>query len=507
MNAQRLYMSRYLKIKKYNISHSHLINSRRPFLNTKISFCDVKVKNNKDMIEKELETFIEITKSLLNDEVVNPVSEVIPADTLNTYFDLSLGDKGIPDNQFNELLKDVVLKTPKTSSKLFFNQLFGGRQPKAILGELLAVMLNNSMYTYKVAGPQVGIEKEIIRKSCELISYGDNYGGTFAAGGSMSNLMALLMARDRADRSVIAGGVVQKMTAYTSADSHYSVPKNAVFAGVGRDQVRFIPTDKKGLLIVGELETAIKKDIKNGLKPFFINATAGTTVLGAFDSINPIADLAQKYDLWLHVDGAYCGSVLFSQKHKHLIDGVNRADSFNYNAHKMLGVPLSCSVLLVKDRAHLSDSFAKDAAYLYQTDEDEFNLGKTSLQCGRRNDALKLWTLWKSVGLEGLEAIVDHQFDLADMARDYINANPDYTLYSYEDSISVCFNYKGIDAEELCTRLYERNKLLVGFGSFHGEKFVRFVTINANNRKQDILHFFKQLEKEAEMMVGSGVLA
>jgi len=453
------------------------------------------------MMQQELETFSEIVKSLLKDEIANPVSEVIPAEALHSKVDIRLSEKGIPDDTFNKVLTEVVLKTPKTSSKYFFNQLFGGRQPKAVLGELLAVMLNNSMYTYKVAGPQVGIEKEIIRKSCELINYGDNYGGTFAAGGSMSNLMAMLMARDRADETIISGGVRHKMTAYTSADSHYSIPKNAVFCGIGREQVRFIPSDDNGIMQVAALEEAIKKDIADGLKPFFLNATAGTTVLGSFDSVNPIADISEKYDLWLHLDGAYCGSVIFSKKYKHLVDGVHRADSFNYNAHKMLGVPLSCSLLLVKDKKHLNDSFAKDASYLYQTDADDYNLGKTSLQCGRRNDGLKLWTLWKSVGTEGLEAIVDNQFALADTARNYIRSNSNYQLYSYDDSISICFNYKGIDPEVLCTRLYEKNKLLVGFGSFHGDTFVRLVTINATNNTEDILNFFKELEAEADLMV------
>ncbi len=452
-------------------------------------------------MEKELKIFSEIVESLLKDEVANPVSEVIPAEALHSKVDIRLSEKGIPDDTFNKVLTEVVLKTPKTSSKYFFNQLFGGRQPKAVLGELLSVMLNNSMYTYKVAGPQVGIEKEIIRKSCELINYGDNYGGTFAAGGSMSNFMAMLMARDRADETVISGGLRHKMTAYTSADSHYSIPKNAVFAGIGREQVRFIPSDNNGVMKVTLLEEAIKKDVADGYKPFFINATAGTTVLGSFDSVNPIADISDKYGLWLHLDGAYCGSVIFSKKYKHLVDGVHRADSFNYNAHKMLGVPLSCSLLLVKEKKHLNDSFAKDASYLYQTDADDFNLGKTSLQCGRRNDGLKLWTLWKSVGTEGLEAIVDNQFALADTARDYIRSNPDYQLYSYDDSISICFNYKGLDPEVLCTRLYEKNKLLVGFGSFHGDTFVRLVTINATNNTEDILNFFKELEAEADLMV------
>jgi sulfinoalanine decarboxylase/sulfinoalanine decarboxylase/aspartate 1-decarboxylase len=135
---------------------------------------------------------------------------------------------------------------------------------------------------------------------------------------------------------------------------------------------------------------------------------------------------------------------------------------------------------------------------LYQTDHDEFNLGKTSLQCGRRNDALKFWTLWKSVGTKGLAKIVDHQFDLADVARERVRNNPDYTLYSYDESISICFNYKGIPARTICTALYEKAELLVGYGSFRDDEFIRLVTINAQNEKQDITQFFDIMERFVE---------
>jgi len=453
-------------------------------------------------MESELEMFKEIVADLLLDEQVAPVSEVIPPDKLHTRLSIGLQEEPMSDLAFKKVLKEIVLKTPKTNSKRFFNQLFGGRQPKAVLGELLSVVLNNSMYTYKVAGPQVGIEKELINKSAALMGYDtDKVGGTFAAGGSMSNFMALLMARDKFDIRIRAQGVKRKMIVYTSSASHYSVPKNAAFAGIGRQQVRYIDTNEQGEMIVQDLRLQIEKDLKKGNAPFFINATAGTTVLGAFDPIEEIANIAEKYNLWLHVDGAYCGSVIFSRKYQHLIKGVNRANSFNYNAHKMLGTPLSCSLLLVKDKADLYASFANEANYLYQTDQDEFNLGKTSLQCGRRNDALKLWTLWKAVGSKGLEAIVDQQFHLADVAREYIQSNKDYTLYSFDDSISVCFNYKGIDAKELCTSLYENHELLVGFGSFQEDTFVRLVTINSTNKAADILNFFKNLEAEAEQMI------
>ena len=107
---------------------------------------------------------------------------------------------------------------------------------------------------------------------------------------------------------------------------------------------------------------------------------------------------------------------------------------------------------------------------------------------------MKFWTLWKSVGTNGLEQIVDQQFDLADVASDYVKSNSDYTLYSYDDSISICFNYKNIDPIALCTALYEHQVTVVGFGEFRDENFIRLVTINANNEKLDILNFFKLLE-------------
>ena len=260
-------------------------------------------------------------------------------------------------------------------------------------------------------------------------------------------------------------------------------------------------------MLPGLLEDQIKKDIEEGYVPTYVNATAWTTVLGAFDPIDEIADITEKYGLWLHVDGAYCGSVIFSEKYKHLVKGVERSDSFSYNAHKMLGTPLTCSIILVKDKRHLHESFSNDADYLYQTDGDDFNLGKTSFQCGRRNDALKFWTLWKSIGTSGLEQIVDQQFELANVALAYIRSNPDYTLYSFDDSISICFNYKNIDPTTLCTALYEHQVTVVGFGAFEEDTFVRLVTINANNEQVDILNFFKVMEEFVEnnhSLVGMG---
>jgi sulfinoalanine decarboxylase/sulfinoalanine decarboxylase/aspartate 1-decarboxylase len=447
------------------------------------------------MIKEELNKFRALSEALLEAEQREPVVEPIEASRLFEAVDLGLQQEGISDEELYRSLEDLVMKTPRTATRQFFNQLFGGRKAKAVLGDLVAVMLNNSMYTYKVAGPMVGVEKEVLRQVSELVGYGNQADGTIAPGGSMSNFMAMVMARDAFKKDIRHTGVTEKMTLYTSAACHYSIAKNAALMGVGREQVRFIPTDEKGVMLMDALDAQITKDKEDGFTPFFINVTAGTTVMGAFDPVDEAATIAKNHKLWLHVDGAYCGAVIFSKKYKHLVKGAELADSFSVNAHKMLGTPLTCSIILAKDKRHLSDSFSSDARYLYQTDGDDYNLGKTSLQCGRRNDALKFWTLWKSIGTNGLEKMVDHQFHLAEVARNYIQEHKDYKLYSYGDSISVCFNYKNIAPEKLCTALYEKAELMVGYGTFQADTFVRFVTINADNSDKEIIEFFKTLEK------------
>lgn len=449
-------------------------------------------------MNKTLTDFLALAEAILKDEKGHPVSAYVPAKELYTTLDLSLQDNPIGDEEHYEKLKQLTLASTKTATPGFFNQLFGGRNEKAVLGELLAVLINNSMYTYKAAGVQVGVEKIVLRKVCEIIGWDEQADGTFATGGSLTNFMSMVMARDAINEKARFSGIQRKMTVYTSSVSHYSIPKNAAFCGIGRNNVRYIPVNDFGEMIPEELEKAIITDLNTGFQPVLINATAGTTVLGAFDNVEALQKIAEKHHIWLHVDGAYQGSVIFSDKYKHHLSGLEKVDSFSFNAHKMIGTPLTCSIIVVKNKKYLYNSFSAEADYLFQSDEDEFNPGKTSLQCGRRNDALKFWTLWKSVGTKGLEKIVDHQFDLADYARDYVRNHPDYKLYSFDDSISICFNYKNISAREICTKLYHSSELLVGYGSFQGQEFIRLVTINAQNSKEDILQFFHKLERFAQ---------
>lgn len=453
------------------------------------------MENKEDpKIKIALQLFQNVVTDILVAEKEKGVAPHIPTDQLDKILDLKLSRKGSSEKEFRTALRELALATPKTAGNKFFNQLFGGRKAEAVLGDLLSVILNNSMYTYKAAGPQVAAEKEVIQNIIDLIGWDNAAAGTLAPGGSMANFMGLLMARDKIGLNIKNKGIKQTMRVYTSEESHYSTVKNASFSGIGRENVVNISCDDSGKMIPEALQKQIKEDLANGFLPVMVNATAGTTVLGAFDPLKPIHAICNEHNIWLHVDGAYCGAVLVSKAYKHLIEGIELADSFSFNAHKMLGTPLACSIIVTKEKDHLYHSFANEASYLYQTDHDEYNPGKISLQCGRRNDGLKLWALWKSIGTDGLEEMVDHQFDLAVTARNYIKSNSDYTLYSFDDSVSVCFNYKNISASTLCTLLYEHEELLVGYGAFQDNEFIRLVTINSNNNSEDILAFFKTLE-------------
>ena len=213
-------------------------------------------------IREDLDLFNQIADMFLQDELDSPVANYINPENLLKDLDLSLNDNPSVEEEFKKNLKKLILSTPKSSSKLFFNQLFGGRHSKGVLGDLLAVLLNNSMATYKISGPQVGVEKEIIKKVCDLIGYNKKPGGTFPTGGSMSNFMSLIIARDNKNKEIITNGFKDNFIAYTSENAHYSMAKSASFSGLGKENVRYIKCNEYGQMDIKLLENQIKKRVK-----------------------------------------------------------------------------------------------------------------------------------------------------------------------------------------------------------------------------------------------------
>jgi glutamate/tyrosine decarboxylase-like PLP-dependent enzyme len=376
------------------------------------------------------------------------------------------------------LLREVLAATPSTSSRRFFNQLFGGRDGVATLGELAAVLANSPMHTFKASGVQVLIERAVLRRMGALAGMPDG-DGLIAPGGSLSNLAAMIMARNHALPGAREDGLpgVRAMV-YASVVSHYSVRKAAGMVGLGRNAVRSVPIDADGRMQPEALARMIEEDRSAGAVPVMIIATSGTTVLGAFDPLPAIADVAERAGVWLHVDAAYGGSALLSPRHRGLLDGCERADSLTWDAHKLLTVPLTCSALLTRRPGLCAQAFDEPATYLFQ-DDALLDPGRGSLQCGRKNDALKLWLCWKHHGDEGLAQRVDRLFELAAHLAARVQEHPGLLrLVRTPASFNVCFEVVGKGSRRLCRELWERSVAQIGHAVVDGREVVRWVLVD-----------------------------
>uniref|UniRef100_A0A8C2EU87 Glutamate decarboxylase 2 n=1 Tax=Cyprinus carpio TaxID=7962 RepID=A0A8C2EU87_CYPCA len=297
----------------------------------------------------------------------------------------------------------------KTAHPRYFNQLSTGLDMVGLAADWLTSTANTNMFTYEVAPVFVLLEYVTLKKMREIIGWQEGRGdGIFSPGGAISNMYAMLLARYKMFPEVKEKGMssAPRLVAFTSEHSHFSIKKGAAALGIGTESVICIKADERGKMIPSDLERRIIEAKQKGYVPFFVSATAGTTVYGAFDPLMAIADICKKHDIWMHVDGAWGGSLLMSRKHRWKLNGVERANSMTWNPHKMMAVPLQCSALLVREEVRLSASCNQmQACYLFQQDKQydlSYDTGDKALQCGRHVDIFKLWLMWRAKVLRAL---------------------------------------------------------------------------------------------------------
>jgi len=367
-----------------------------------------------------------------------PVSKYNSPSDLHTAFeDLGVplgfkdGDRPISIAQLTSAMNAILDNSVRSSHPMFMNQLYAGVDPIALAGEWASSALNSNVHTFEVAPILTEIERSMLAKMAKLW-LGENsdgsapeHDGLFVPGGSIANLYSMILARERACPDAKRTGMPQGYVAFCSEQSHYSYKKCAHMIGLGMDNMIKVECDKDGALLPSALEEAISAAKAAGKTPFYVGATAGTTVLGAFDPFNALADVCAKDNIWLHVDGAWGGAAIVSKTYKHLMAGVERADSFCWNPHKMLGIPLQCSIVLSKKPGSFMAANSFKADYLFQPDKNnaEADLGDRTIQCGRKSDALKLWLAWKYRGDEGWEQLVDHCFGLAKFVENEVSSD------------------------------------------------------------------------------------
>lgn len=412
---------------------------------------------------------------------------------------------GLSFNDLLELVKQYLNNSVTTGHKQFFNQFYSSFNMPAFIGEVITAVTNTSAYTFEVAPVATIIEKEMIRKMSELAGYPEG-DGSFVTGGSNANLIALFSARNRALPDARTQGLFghKKLTAFISDQAHYSFENNANVVGIGSDSIYKVVSDKEGRMIPEDLEKKILQSRQKGENPFFVAATAGTTMLGAFDPIEEIVEIGYRHNLWVHADGAVGATALLSPKHKHLLKGIEKTDSFSWDPHKLMNIPLICSVIIVRDKDRLFKNLTdKNDSYLYHdTENGNCDLGKKSIQCGKRIDSLKLWMAWKYYGDEGYAQRTEKLFMLADYFKSKVIENEDMELLSVPRSFTVCYRYKNRDARNTNTfnnkireKLRAAGKSLVNYGYIGKDFSFRWAISNPEISKKDIDIFFENSEE------------
>ncbi|MDK9708956.1 MAG: PLP-dependent decarboxylase [Desulforhopalus sp.] len=403
----------------------------------------------------------------------------------------------------------------KTNHPMFVNRMWVGANLPAIVGEIVAAVTNASACTFESAPVSTLMEKYMFREMLDLVGFKKGE-GQMTTGSSNANMIAMMAARNCANRSVKQAGLFgqQKLFAFVGADAHYSMDRAANILGIGADQLIKIPLDAFGAMLPDELERAISRVIAAGGQPFFVAATAGTTVRGSYDPIEELLPLRDTYGFWLHVDGAWGGSVVLSPSlRRKYLQGLENADSFTWDFHKMLGSTLMCNVLLInnRDRALATALSAGDGSYLFRHENTAGmeDLGPSSLQCGRRVDSLKWFLDWKFFGREGLAARVERSLDLCAYAEEVVTRSPELELVVPRTSFNICFRFK-VDEKNsnalnlaLRTALYEEGTSMVGIAYLEEKAVMRLLVINPAMERADIDTFFHRLiVKGRELLAG-----
>ena len=449
-----------------------------------------------------LQVFKIVDKYIHNIEKENEVLDFNAPEDIGKIMDIKIPSKGEGIDKLSSNIENYLKYSLNTGNKQFFNQLYGGFNYPAFIGDMITSLANTSMYTYEVAPVATILELELVKKMNEFTGFKDG-DGIFVSGGSNANLVAMFTARNRKDPSIKQNGYSNNnFKAFVSEQAHYSFDTAANLLGIGARNLLKINTDSDGRMLPEDLEYQIKISLEKGDKPFFVSATAGTTVMGAFDPIDKLVEICRKYNLWLHVDGSFGGSVILSRKHRSFFNGIEDSDSFTWNPHKLMNIPLICSVLLINSKQYLQENIINcETDYIFHdTHTSDFDLGTKSIQCGRRVDSLKLWLAWKYFGDEGYESRIGRLFNIVRYFEKMVIDTKELELLAPVQSLSVCFRCIPTDGAnpdafnlELRERLRLNGKTIINFGYLNKTLVLRFVAVNPEVKQKDIKRFFSIL--------------
>ena len=386
----------------------------------------------------------------------------------------------------------------------------------SLVGDLIASSVNTAVETWDQSTSATLIEQEIIRWISNLMQFPTTSDGVFTSGGTQSNFMALLMARDHYAYTHFGlnikqngwSDVVSKFRIFCSEKAHFSIKKNAALLGLGYDAVIPVRTDDKMKMDSKYLTLAIEKEKQKGNIPIAVVATMGTTDFGSFDPLKTISKIAKESDIWLHVDGAYGGCYALTKTHKKLLEDTGLADSITIDFHKTLFQPVCSSVFLAKNKTHFQyvSYYADYLNPIESRDEEQPNLIEKSIQTTRRFDALKLWFTLKMTGEKTLASFLEKVHYLALELYEELKDNPLFELVHKPELSTLVFRYKseGIVDDKIHdnTNLYIKNILFksgqasVASTKIDGNVYLKFTLLNPISTIDDLMKIIEMIKEK-----------
>jgi aromatic-L-amino-acid decarboxylase len=425
-------------------------------------------------------------------------------------FDHPLPEEGVGEAVFDDLA--AIAAHARVSTGRLFPYVVGSGEPIAALGDLYASVLNQNVTAWRSAPSAVTIERTVVRWLAEAIGC-EGFGGSLTSGGSLSNLMALALAREAhapANEDGARGGVV-----YASDEVHMAIPKAVALLGIGRTNLRRIPVDDAFRMDVAALEDAVVGDRRAGRKGVAIVASACTIKTGAVDPIRELAEIATSNDLWLHIDGAY-GALAALAEPERFAD-LSLADSITLDAHKWLYQPLDCSVLIYRDAGAAQRTFAFTDDYAKTLSDDPiegFAFFEESIELSRRFRALKIWLSLRYHGLAAFREAIRNNLRQARLLAELIEKEPRLELLAPVELSAVCFRWmNGVDSEatldrrnaDILRRVYERGRVSISNANIRGKFALRACIVNHLTTDEDIAAVIDEvLDAAAETVSGGG---
>jgi aromatic-L-amino-acid/L-tryptophan decarboxylase len=407
---------------------------------------------------------------------------------------------------FDELLRrlsaDVLPFTGHHDHPRFFGYIPSCPTWPGILGDFLASGVNIFQGTWLQSAGASTVELVVLDWFRQWVGYPGQASGVLVSGGSQANLTALACARETR-----AGGRTESAVVYVSTQGHSSVTRALRILGFRSEQVRALPVDDRFRLRPDALAAAIEQDVRRGRQPFLAVANAGATNTGAIDPLAELAAVCAERGVWLHVDAAYGGFAVLTERGRRWLAGLDQADSVTLDPHKWLYQPYECGCLIVREGPLLSQAFQIMPDYLQDTAVGgvEVNFADRGIQLTRAARALKLWLSLQYFGVDAFRAAIDRTLDLALEAERRIRASNELELLSPATLGVVCFRRRpaGIDEEgtlerlnvDLDRRLAESGEGMVSSTRVDGRYALRLCVLNHRSGAKDVERVLGWLER------------